>query len=106
VKGQGNCTVGYGHLVHYDPCHGRKYHCERQFIHGSTVHRATALLRSEVRFAEKAVNDLVTVPLTQNQFDALVIFTLNVGSSAFAKSTLLQVVNAKRWALAPTAFRM
>ena len=21
-KGKGHCTIGYGHLVHYDPCNG------------------------------------------------------------------------------------
>jgi len=44
---------------------------------------------------EKAVNDGVTnVQLTQQQFDALVDFTFNVGPGAFAKSKLLKDVNA------------
>ena len=43
---------------------------------------------------EKAVDKLVTVPLTQNQFDALVSFTFNVGEGALAKSTLLKKLNA------------
>lgn len=49
--------------------------------------------RDLVKF-EKAVDRLVTVPLTQNQFDALVSFTFNVGEGALAKSTLLKKLNA------------
>lgn len=106
VKGKGNCTIGYGHLVHYDPCGGKKYVSEHQFINGITMRSATALLRNDVRFAEKAVNDLVKIPLTQNQFDALAIFTFNVGRAAFARSTLLRVVNTNQFDKAPAAFRM
>lgn len=41
-----------------------------------------------------AVNRLVTVPLTQNPFDALVDFTFNLGERALARSTLLRLLNA------------
>lgn len=105
AKGKGNCTVGYGHLVHHDPCNGKQFLSEHQFVHGITMRRATTLLRGDARFAEKAVNDLVQAPLTQNQFDALVIFVFNVGRSAFARSSLLATVNAKQFDKAPAAFR-
>lgn len=39
------------------------------------------------------VNTSVTVPLSQNQFDALVSFAFNVGATAFQGSTLLSVLN-------------
>lgn len=51
------------------------------------------LVRDLVRY-EDAVDRLVKVPLTQNQFDALVSFTFNVGEGALAKSTLLKRLNA------------
>jgi lysozyme len=34
------------------------------------------------------------VPLTQNQFDALVSLVFNIGGGAFRKSTLLKKLNA------------
>lgn len=39
------------------------------------------------------VNACVAVPLTQNQFDALVSLTEEIGTGAFARSTLLKVLN-------------
>lgn len=44
------------------------------------------------------------VPLTQNQFDALVSFTFNVGVTAEGHSTLIGLVNQKKWALAADQF--
>lgn len=46
-----------------------------------------------VGIAEKAVLGLVSVPLTQGQFDALVDFVFNLGSSRLASSTLLKLLN-------------
>lgn len=44
---------------------------------------------------EEAVLKLVTVPVNQNQFNSLVSFSFNVGTSALKGSTLLKRVNAK-----------
>ncbi len=38
--------------------------------------------------------DPVAVPLTQNQFDALVSLIYNIGEGNFASSTLLKMLNA------------
>lgn len=59
-----------------------------------TQAQAERLLQRDLTKFEDAVNELVRVPLTQNQFDALVSFTYNVGATAFANSTLLRKLNA------------
>ena len=41
----------------------------------------------------EAVNRYVKIPLTQNQYDALVSFTYNLGKGALKSSTLLKRVN-------------
>ena len=59
-----------------------------------TVEQAMAWLREDVRDAEAAVLRLVKVPLSQDQFDALVSFVFNVGAGALEKSTLLRMLNS------------
>lgn len=59
-----------------------------------TKQRAEQLLKNTAdKFAEK-VAVLITKPVTQNQFNALVSFAFNVGLSALKTSTLLKLVNA------------
>ena len=79
-------TIGWGHTNH----HGRKFkmgdkwtrqECDEEFL-------------KDMRIFEKGVRDLVKVPLSQNQFDALVSFSYNVGTGALGKSTLLKKLNA------------
>lgn len=60
-----------------------------------TEAQANDLLQDDLDRFEKAVTRLVTVPLTQNQYDALVSFAFNVGISALERSTLLKRVNAR-----------
>ena len=60
-----------------------------------TEAQADELLQDDLDRFEAAVTRLVTVPLTQNQYDALVSFAFNVGISALERSTLLKRVNAK-----------
>jgi lysozyme len=52
-----------------------------------------ALLIKVVLRAEQAVLRLITAPLTDSQFDALLSFTFNLGSDALQRSTLLCKVN-------------
>ena len=49
----------------------------------------TKFLLNDLAKVERCIND-VRVPLTQNQYDALVSFTFNVGCNAFLNSTLLK----------------
>lgn len=52
------------------------------------------LLVRDTSEAQSSVGRLVKVPVTQDQYDALVSFTFNVGGGALAKSTLLRKLNA------------
>jgi GH24 family phage-related lysozyme (muramidase) len=78
-------TIGYGHVV--------LAHEQDQFEAGVTQAEATELLSKAVRIAERALLRLISVPLTDGQFDALVSFTFNLGARALYRSTLRRRVN-------------
>ncbi len=94
----GHCTIGYGHLVHHGPCNGSE---PAEFVAGITEPRAAELLQQDASAAAAAINRSVTVSLSQPQFDALVSFVFNVGTGAFAGSTLLRRLNAGEYAAVP-----
>lgn len=54
---------------------------------------ALKLLKHDVGRFERAVDAMTTDKVNQNQFDALVSFSYNLGTEALRKSTLLKVVN-------------
>ena len=75
-------TIGYGHT-------GPDVTENMQI----TSEEAEALLRKDVQRFERGVATAVKVKLNQNEFDALVSFSFNVGLSAFGSSTLLRLLN-------------
>lgn len=70
-----------------------------------TKEQAIIWLQKDIAIAVAAVNHSVTVPLTQDQFDALVDFAYNVGTGAFERSTMLKQLNEGQYALADAAFQ-
>ena len=66
-----------------------------------TKQEAEDLLRKDLHIFEAEVKNLVDVPLSQFQFDALVSFCFNLGSSAFASSTLRKRLNAGDYSAVP-----
>ena len=81
--GYGNMTIGYGHLI--QP--GEKFT-------SLTEPQALELLQRDVAWAESTVNQLVRVPLTQSQFDALVSLVFNWGAGNFRNSSHLALINS------------
>ena len=69
-------TIGYGHTK------GVKKNMR------ITNEEAEVFLRLSVKAAEDAVKNLVTTPLTQNQFESLKSFNFNRCKDSFASSTL------------------
>lgn len=91
----GKPTIGYGHLIR----------AGESFPAAITEARARELLAADLGSAEAAVNALVTVRITQAQFDALVSFVFNVGTEAFRTSTLRRLLNAGDYAGAADQFK-
>lgn len=79
-------TIGYGNTQYEN---GKKV----QMGDKITLQRANELFSYFVNQFAFKVNKLVRVPLTQNQFDALVSLSYNIGIGNFGKSTLLKKLN-------------
>ena len=87
----GRWTLGYGHT--FSAREGARV----------TQEDADALLRFDLLPVVDSINNLVLVPLNQNQFDALVSFCFNIGADNFAQSTVLKRINEGRFAEAALA---
>lgn len=81
-------TVGYGTT---------KFPSGRPVKKGDYVTPAQAemYLREDVKKFASSVDALVTVPLKQCQYDAIVSFVYNLGATNFRKSILLKKLNAR-----------
>ena len=75
-------TIGYGHT--------------KGVYNGMTItqEEAEQMLLTELEEYEGYIENMVTVPLTQNQFDALVVWIYNLGPTNIKNSTLLKELNA------------
>lgn len=86
-------SIGYGHFI--KPGENLTSVSEAQ---------ARLLLKQDAALASAAVKNSVKVPLTQNQFDALVSLTYNIGITAFRNSTLLRKLNGGDYSGAAAQF--
>jgi len=101
-------TIGVGHLLTTEELDTGLLHIAGVDVHwrnGLTEQEAADLLRQDAAQAQAAVNQYVTVPLLQNQFDSLVSFVFNIGGPRFASSTLLRQLNDSQFATVPGELR-
>jgi lysozyme len=82
-------TIGYGHT--------------KGVKEGDAIEQeaAEAFLIEDLEAFEQAVARLVKVPITQQQFDALVSFTFNLGAGNLERSTLLEKLNGYQYIEVP-----
>lgn len=69
-----------------------------------TMEQATVWLMHDLQEFENFIQDKVNVPLTQNQFDALCSLVYNIGTTNFASSSVLSMINKKDYKTAQARF--
>lgn len=81
-------TAGVGHLLTLDE--------KKDFPVGTKITQAQsdAWLIADLKEAQAAVNSSITKSLTQNEFDALVSLTFNIGVAGFKRSSVVRKLNA------------
>jgi GH24 family phage-related lysozyme (muramidase) len=88
--GKGDWTIGFGHQLTKDEIASGIYK------NGITLEKAEELFNQDVQFHVNGVNKEVnnSKSLTQNQFDALVSASFNMGRSRFLKSEIVKTVES------------
>jgi len=100
-------NTGIDLIKHFEGCELEAYHCAAgvptigyghikgvQMGDTITQEQAEQMLVEELNEYEGYINDMVTTPLSQNQFDALVSWVYNLGGGNLKASTLLKVLNS------------
>jgi RHS repeat-associated protein len=94
-----NCTIGFGHLIHLGPCTVT----ETQMRIGPQV--AADLFNQDLESTVQGLNQALSVPTTQGQFDALVSLGYNMGLSRLQTHSIWRDVNAGNSARGPADIR-
>jgi len=97
----GHATIGWGHLMHKGPV------TEADKKIAWTIDRANTTLALDIMFVAREVERAVRVPLNQNQFDALVSWTFNMGVGRLNEKTCtwLRKINEGNYAAVPGELR-
>lgn len=101
-------TIGVGHLMYpeqatlpnrknakpgYTGMCREDYQIRLEDFRVFSMEEVDGLLKSDLGRFERGVERFITVPLSQNQFDALVSFSFNLGLGTLQRSTLRQKIN-------------
>lgn len=78
-------TIGCGHLI--------PWYEWPKFAAGITEVESDELLLKDLEPAMGIIREKVIVSLSQQEFDALVMFVFNIGVGAFAKSSAVKMIN-------------
>lgn len=95
--GVGVWTIGYGTTIYPNSVAVKKGD-------SCNLDQAKSFFQHDLRRFQTAVNHVVSVPLSQNQFDALVSLAYNIGTNAFKTSTLVEYLNALDYKAAADQF--
>jgi len=87
-------TIGFGHKIQ-----------KNEKFDTITEKEGELLLQNDLSIAEKAIDKLVKVPLSQFQYDALVSFVFNIGQGNFKDSTMLKLLNKGEYKKASSEFK-
>uniref|UniRef100_A0A6C0JTK5 Glycoside hydrolase n=1 Tax=viral metagenome TaxID=1070528 RepID=A0A6C0JTK5_9ZZZZ len=101
-------TIGIGHLLTKDELSSNKILIDGinvDYSFGLTNIQIERLLVKDLMKIEEKINKLITVDISQNQYDAIVIFVFNIGIGAFERSTFLKLLNNKKFDQLPNQFR-
>jgi len=92
----GYTTIGVGHkLTTKEKKSGYIFIGEERVYWGTGLNKVQVikLLEQDIHIYENIVSASIEVPLTQNNFNALVSFVFNIGGHSFRKSTLRRLLN-------------
>ena len=97
---------GLMHVANLEGCRTQAYQCSADtwttgIGHTTDVKQGDTVTHqqiaenfvSDVAYAERVVNQSLTQPVTQSQFDVMVSFVFNLGEGNFKQSTMLKLFN-------------
>lgn len=95
-KAYKGATIGYGHLI-------RTQNEFNQYLEGISRQQAEKLFSDDLQGRVMRVRSFIKVPVTQNEFDAIVMLTFNIGPGkphspqhvGLYYSTMLKIVNGE-----------
>lgn len=95
------CTIGWGHLIDGEKScealaarNSPKY---AKYVKGIDKKTADEILANDVEIAAKRIRKIISVPLFQHEFDALVSLSFNCGNKIMNFEKLITAANTKNY---------